>query len=261
MSALGAVPPERIWWCPTGALGLLPLHAAGYHTVDDARTVLARSVSSYTPSLSALIAARARARPATADLTATTGAGRPLVVALPSTPGYAALPHVREEAAGLPFEHDTLTGPEATVAAVAARLPSCPLAHFACHGRQRATDPMGNGIVLHDGVLTPWTLAGLEVRHGELAYLSACDTALGDADVTDEAVHPAAVLHITGFRHVIAALGPVRDQHSVVAAHEVYAALRDGTEPARAVHHAVSSLRRQYPAMPTIWANYIHLGP
>jgi hypothetical protein len=252
-AALGQV-PERIWWCPVGGLALLPLHAAGYHSARDGRAVLDRSISSYTPSLGALSSVRAQVR-------SRAGPDRALVVALPETPGGTPLPNVRHEVAELPFAHDLLTGPQATVTAVADLLPAYPRVHFACHGRQSASDPGNSGIVLHDGILTPWTLAGLPLGGGELAYLSACDTATGDTGVADEVIHPAAVLSLTGFRHVVAALGPVHDLHSVTVAREVYSALRDGEVPATAVHRSVSRLREEYPAMPTVWARYIHLGP
>src|SRR5262249_10599341 len=39
----------RLWWCPTGALTVLPVHVAGYHHTRD--TVCDRVVSSYTPTL------------------------------------------------------------------------------------------------------------------------------------------------------------------------------------------------------------------
>ena len=53
----------RLWWCPTGPLTLLPLHTAGHHVEAAAgasppRTVLDRVVSSYTPTLRALLEAR-----------------------------------------------------------------------------------------------------------------------------------------------------------------------------------------------------------
>jgi hypothetical protein len=52
----------RLWWCPTGPLTLLPLHAAGYHrtaSADDVpRTVIDCVVSSYTPTMRALLEAR-----------------------------------------------------------------------------------------------------------------------------------------------------------------------------------------------------------
>jgi len=49
--AASAGPLPRLWWLPTGPLSLLPLHAAGYHTGGDERTVLDRVVSSYMPTL------------------------------------------------------------------------------------------------------------------------------------------------------------------------------------------------------------------
>ena len=55
--------PARIWWCPTGPLVSLPLHAAGHYPrlrTEHRRTVtvLARTVSSYIPTLSSLRRAR-----------------------------------------------------------------------------------------------------------------------------------------------------------------------------------------------------------
>jgi hypothetical protein len=44
----------RIWWMPTGALGRLPLHAAGYHREGLGRTLLDRVVSSYAVTVRAL---------------------------------------------------------------------------------------------------------------------------------------------------------------------------------------------------------------
>ena len=54
----------RVWWCPTGPLTVLPLHAAGHHprlrttVAGSADCVLNRVISSYTPTLSALARAR-----------------------------------------------------------------------------------------------------------------------------------------------------------------------------------------------------------
>ncbi len=64
-----ATPPQdawpRVWWCPTGAMAALPLHAAGHHgdladpaRRENPRTVLDRVVSSYTTTVRALAYAR-----------------------------------------------------------------------------------------------------------------------------------------------------------------------------------------------------------
>ena len=63
--------PLRVWWCPTGPLVSLPLHAAGRHPVllseqraaeRRAQTVLSWTISSYVPTLAALAAPAASAR-------------------------------------------------------------------------------------------------------------------------------------------------------------------------------------------------------
>jgi hypothetical protein len=54
----------RLWWCPTGLLGLLPLHAAQRYDSGQARDtgVIDRVVSSYTPTIRALNSAEFKAR-------------------------------------------------------------------------------------------------------------------------------------------------------------------------------------------------------
>jgi hypothetical protein len=48
----------RVWWIPTGALTLLPLHAAGRRQAGSTDTALDRVVSSYSSSIKALISTR-----------------------------------------------------------------------------------------------------------------------------------------------------------------------------------------------------------
>lgn len=69
--ALEAIPIEkhsRIWWCPTGALMQLPLHAAGPYE-EGKENLCDLFVSSYTPSLSSLIQARKIMHPNASPLT------------------------------------------------------------------------------------------------------------------------------------------------------------------------------------------------
>lgn len=67
----------RVWWCPTGPLTLLPLHAAGHHGTGDA--VYDRVVSSYTTTL------RAHARACAAEPAPPEREGM-LIVSVPNTP-------------------------------------------------------------------------------------------------------------------------------------------------------------------------------
>ncbi|TDB88973.1 CHAT domain-containing protein [Actinomadura sp. KC216] len=271
-------PWPRVWWIPGGLLGLLPLHAAGYHTADGNRTVLDRVLSSYTPTVAALRHAR---RPAEG------AADRPaLVVAMPTTPGLPGggrLHHVSAESqavAGRLPEPVTLTEPDGspaadgvpTRAAVLRHLTTCPIVHFACHGTEDPVDPSNSRLLLHDHETAPLTvtaLAPLHLGHARLAYLSACETALTtNLDLIDEAIHLASAFQIAGYRHVIGTLWKVNDARSAHIATTFYSRLTDGlngsaldpSRAAHALHEAVRLQRDAVPGTPSLWAAHIHTG-
>lgn len=83
----------RVWWISTGPLSLLPLHAAGRHFPTSTETVLDRVVSSYSPSVKALLHALQDSR--RNDLDSTTN--RALTVSMDETPGRSGLGFVKEE--------------------------------------------------------------------------------------------------------------------------------------------------------------------
>jgi CHAT domain-containing protein len=108
----------------------------------------------------------------------------------------------------------------------------------------------------------------------DLAYLAACQTATGDPQLLDEALHLAGVLQMVGYSHVLAAMWSISDAVAPEMADATYARLlRSDPEhhntinrpPAArapyALHHAVTQLRQAYPGEPLIWTPYIHLGP
>jgi CHAT domain-containing protein len=74
--------------------------------------------------------------------------------------------------------------------------------HLACHGIQES-DPLKSAIVLQDGRLTIEDIMQFELPHAMLAFLSACQTAKGDRNAPDQAVHLAASMLFCGFRSVI----------------------------------------------------------
>ncbi|WBB64541.1 CHAT domain-containing protein [Streptomyces sp. WMMC500] len=263
-------PLPRLWWVPTGPLTALPLHAAGPGGATARDGVLDRVVSSYAPTVRSLIHARRHA--GSRDPGQPGARPRPLVVAMPETPGAADLPGVAEETAVLTARFPgsrVLTGPRAIRPAVLAALPRHGWAHFACHAVGAADAVSAGHLLLHDhgtAALTVTDVARLRLRDARLAYLSACETHLGPRALADEALHVVGAFHMAGFTHVIGTLWRVDDHISATVAGHFYDTV-DGAspvprddEPARALHAAVRTQRGRYPLTPTLWAAYLHVG-
>ncbi|MFF3095507.1 CHAT domain-containing protein [Streptomyces cyaneofuscatus] len=257
----------RLWWCPTGLLNLLPLHAAGYHGApqegDAPRTVIDRVVSSYTPTLRALSeASQPKRAPGGSD-------ERMLVVALAETPGQLSLPAVKAErdllADLFADRHTLLEGENATWESVRAALPHHVWVHFSCHGGQDLSDPSRGGLLLSDRTLTVEDVSATR-NQGEFAFLSACKTATGGLTLTDEVITLAAALHYTGYRHVIGTLWSVYDRSAAAVAAAVYTELTSGgrfspVRSAYALHAAAMWLRDTDPSRPSTWMPFVHIGP
>jgi tetratricopeptide (TPR) repeat protein len=263
--ALGADWP-RIWWCPSGLLTFLPLHAAGHHGTrfdDCPETVTDRAVSSFTPTLRALRYAR---RTAAGALPAP--AGQLLVVAMPHTPAAADLPGAEAEAtiltALVPGQTTILEGPLATHGSVLEALPGRRWAHFACHAVSDLDDPSASHLLLSDHLEQPLTvldLMRLDLKGAELAFLSACATARAAPDLPDEAIQLAAGFQLAGYRHVIATLWPISDAPAVRIARDLYERLSTTDDgPAAALHAATRRCRNLSPRRPTAWAAHTHNG-
>ncbi|WP_329092693.1 CHAT domain-containing protein [Actinomadura citrea] len=259
-------PWPRLWWCLSGLMSFLPVHAAGYHgTMADAapETVVDRVVCSTAPTVRAL--AHARRGPADA---VRPGDDRAVAVAMPRTPGTRSdLPGAEAEAALIgrrfPGPVDVLTGSSATHGAVLSALPKARWAHFACHGHSDLADPSSSHLLLVDHQTRPLTvtdLAGLRLDGAELAFLSACSTARPGARLADEAIHLASAFQLAGYRHVIGTLWPIGDRHAVDIADLVYTAVADGGDVAGAVHAATRQMRDRWPDYPSVWASHVHVG-
>ena len=76
--------------------------------------------------------------------------------------------------------------------------------HFPCHGIQDLVIPIESGLCLADGRrLKVRDIIALSRPHGGLAFLSACQTAMGDDRLSDEAIHVAAGMLFAGYGGVI----------------------------------------------------------
>ncbi|MFE9173192.1 CHAT domain-containing protein [Streptomyces kebangsaanensis] len=261
-------PFPRIWWCPVGVMCYLPVHAAGHHRdlkatdplrSSNPRTVLDRVISSYIPTVRALKYARSH-RPPAADGT--------LIISVPDAPG--ARPLSGDEADTVNTLIPEALRPDRPVRAdVLAALPTHPVAHFSCHGLAVVEDPAASRLILHDHEASPLTVADISALQltGSLAFLSACDTSSTSPQLADEAVHLTGAFHLAGYQNVIGTLWPVNAAAAACIAADFYAHLTaDGTTPpdtansARALHHAVHTLRARYLLSPTHWAAHTHTG-
>jgi CHAT domain-containing protein len=253
----------RIWCSPSGLLSCFPLHAA---MSDTGERALDRAVFSYTSTARALRRAQAVPQPADAD-------ARVLVVAMPETPGELPLPAAVDEARSLvrSFGATELIGSAATHDAVRSALPSHGIVHFACHGRYDPAHPAKSQLLLHDHQTRPFTVRDVSRLHlprARLAYLSACSTASFTGALVDEAIHLAAAFQSAGFPQVIGTLWPVADAIAAEVCEATYTHLRTSHggaleigQAARALHGAIRELSDRYPAAPSLWAAYLHVGP
>ncbi|GAA1286824.1 CHAT domain-containing protein [Saccharothrix xinjiangensis] len=253
LATLGPL-PERVWWCPTGPLALLPLHAA--HDRGNDTYVHDLVASSYTPTLNALV--EARSAPPSAD-------GGLVGVGVTGDPP---LPGVREELTAVGRwtpAMTTLLDEAATPEAVLGALRAHGRVHLACHGVRDADDPSNSGLVLHGGVLTVRQLAGRRLRDAEFAFLSACHTAAGGRQLVDEVITLASALQLCGYRQVIGGLWPVQDGLMPALAGDVHRRLaeRGTTADAALALHAATRRLREDPryASPVFWASLTHIGP
>ncbi|MCA1705984.1 MAG: CHAT domain-containing protein [Actinobacteria bacterium] len=252
-------PWPRLWWCPCGPLALLPIHAAAG---SDGHGVLDRVVSSYTPTLRALIGARL------AEFGADTSSL--LVVAMPETPGHAALPFVGAErdtlVGAFPGACTLLEGHGATRCAVHDELAIHRWVHFSCHGFQDLHNPSDAGLIVHDGAISLADLTAGDRQSGEWVFLSACKTATGGFKNTDEVITLASALVYSGWRHVIGTLWTVMDSTAAKIAGEVYRSvaadgLLQSDRAAVALHDAVRKVRAAEQDQPGLWAPFVHIGP
>ena len=262
-------PFPRVWWCPTGPLTELPLHAAGQPSPVGASgdNAMDRVCSSYTPTLRALIEARA-VQPLQRD------ADDLLIVENPAHPQTANLKFAREEVAAIRellggtaaiSSGRVLQGAAATRSAVLALLGRASALHFIGHAIQ-TPDPAAGGLVLSDGTLTLAEISALRFPGGALAYLSACDTALTD-NLLPDVVTLAAAFHVCGFRSVIAALSVVTDRAAADVGIGVYQRLilphgylrAEGS--GQALHGTLRAVRDRNPSAFPWYAAFIHIGP
>ncbi|KAF8552255.1 hypothetical protein OG21DRAFT_1416447 [Imleria badia] len=257
---------SRIFWCPTGPFVFLPIHAAGIYGTRHSQPgnkVSDFVVSSYVPTLSILVPSLTPTVIPSDDL-------RLLVVGQPPSDGLPPLPgvdieleHIRAVIGHSPSVRTTLLESSVgTVEEVLSLMQEADWVHFACHGIQDAAD---SGLCLADRRrLKLRDIIALSRPRGGLAFLSACQTAMGDEHLSDEAIHIAAGMLFAGYGGVIGTMWSISDKLAPDVARDVYTQLfRNDTRPdyrdaARALHEAIGRVRETVPFH--IWLPFIHVG-
>ncbi|KZT53822.1 hypothetical protein CALCODRAFT_37119 [Calocera cornea HHB12733] len=253
----------RIWMIPTGALALLPLHAATSASDPGLGFPSLFSVS-HTSTLSGLIRART-------PRTARREEFRMLAVTQSNAVGRVYLPSLDCEMTSI-YQHipaasvTHLDGLDATVTTVTDQLEHHNFLHLCCHGFHDFDNPYNSGLALQDGEsLRLSDLMSKKLDRAEFAFLSACHTARVDPRAADETVHIASGLYLAGYKSIVATKWGIVDQDGPLVAKYVYEYMtRDGRPPdytdgSEALRYAVNRLR-QSGTDAFRWVPFVHLG-
>ncbi|KAH8103699.1 CHAT domain-containing protein [Phellopilus nigrolimitatus] len=268
LDEFGIQKQTRIWWCPTSILSALPFHAAGPIRVVDGieQYLLDDYISSYTPTLTALINAR-ESKPEIRkhDI------GRPqlLVVALPDE----TIPSIEKEYRAIQKDRDfvkCLVREQATREAVIDNFRDHDWVHIACHGHLNYEEPFLHAFQLFGkDRLTLLDIIQSNLPNAEFAFLSTDHSAgqtVGGA--REEVLHLAAAMQFSGFRSVIATMWAMADDDGPFVAKEFYKRIfaeEDSPElgfkrSARALRETIQRLRKRRGMTVERWVNYIHIG-
>ncbi|KAF9458286.1 CHAT domain-containing protein [Collybia nuda] len=250
----------RLWWCPSGPFTYLPLHAAA--------PVESQFVQSYTPTLDTLIHAHSKVMPlSTDDILLAVG-----VAEVSTTLGHwINLPSVEKELDTVNrlfsdhFKTIELKNTDATIRNVFEEMKKASWLHLACHGSQDSVDPLKSGLVLYDGKLELGEILDIALPKAKFVFLSACETAMGDEKLTNEAMHLTGGFIAAGFQGAIGTLWSMADTDGPKVSDIVYQTVLgekkvpDMKLAAEGLHIAIQKCRRGGAPLHQ-WMSFIHMG-
>ncbi|KAF9009652.1 CHAT domain-containing protein [Cyathus striatus] len=272
----------RIWWCPTGPLAFLPLHAAGEYYYNDktqnpGSNIMEYAISSYTPTITALTQSLSKHHQQ--QYQEFKGL---LAVSEPEAPGFSPIPGtaleniiLKQILGSFSQTFRSLEGIEATVKSVRDAMPLHSWIHLSCHALQNDS-PLNSAFYLHDGQLSLGEIIKQPLPHSQFAFLSACETGKGDKKLSEEAIHLAAGMLAVGYTSVVATMWSISDNYAPRVAEEFYSYILqkedessaeynypDCTRAASALHHAIGRFRHLVGDDEDgllLWVPYIHVG-
>ncbi|TEB25858.1 hypothetical protein FA13DRAFT_1896426 [Coprinellus micaceus] len=265
----------RIWWCPTGPLSFLPLHAAGVYKGMQVESVADYVVSSYTPSVAALTQRVENDAPIDDRVSGLFLTSQPTAPGAPRILGTVKeVSAIHTKAQELQIRALNLSGDAITPKECLERMEEYSSIHLACHGIQETLNPLRSRFVFHKGGLDLNSVMQKNLPNADLAYLSACQTSAGQESLPDEAVHLAAGMLAAGYRRVVSTMWEIGDESASQVASDFYQYLWsrrpegsgsrfDGTLSAHALHYATQQLRDRLGntnASLLAWIPFVHYG-
>ncbi|KAG9011286.1 hypothetical protein FRB93_003087 [Tulasnella sp. JGI-2019a] len=242
---------SRTWWNPTTAVWSLPLHAA-QTSVPNELSLPDRFVSSYTPSLSALLRS---------DAPAVRALGPELLLMTPTSACVRVTDLITSR---LPARVTVIGGEDSTKNAMLADLKDSAWVHLTNDSFWFAKDSFKSTILLPSQDAEPLTFLDINRNDfpiGEMAFLCVGHSADGD-----EASNLAAGMLLSGFRSVVGSMWEISDEDRLVAARAFYKyMLRNGPgaadyrDAAMALSMAAKELRRKGVPFEQ-WVNLVHYG-
>ncbi|KAI0043484.1 hypothetical protein FA95DRAFT_1498541, partial [Auriscalpium vulgare] len=259
---LGLSKGSRIWWCPSGKLCTLPLHAAqpfGKHT-DPEQQLSQKYIHSYTPTLQSLIKARENIFSRELETP-------PQILAL-ATSSLKKVYNEIDEIEAVSGNTKKLIGEMVTYHTMIENLPKFDWIHFASHGHIDSKKPFNSSFELHNKTkFTILDLLATNLPNAELAVLSACHTAAVDKDNTpDEGISLAAGMLFCGFRGIVGTLWAMDDEDGPLLAKEFYCRILhpknkpvDFKDAAKVLKAVTKEMRRQDVPLHR-WVAFVHIG-
>jgi CHAT domain-containing protein len=99
-----------------------------------------------------------------------------------------------------------ITSIDATQSRALSTLRDNPWLHFACHGTQNNIEPFKSALLMRDKPLSLLNITQIDLSLHAFAFLSTCETAVGNFDTPDEVIHLAAALQFAGVNSVVGTL-------------------------------------------------------